>query len=195
MRTFSTFLGGLLLLPITLAGQAIPASLPADSVTMRMLSAIQKQDYSAAATFFDPVETDEFIAAFRPLTSSPEAAATFAQALGLPDGAALASATPTELLGRFLSVAAKANPDAFESVSTARYAIVGQVMEGGTQTHVVLRASLSMKGYDITTAELRSLIKRDVGWRIQLPAEMRGMIVGLKVAAQSQNQAPAVEQE
>jgi hypothetical protein len=197
MRTLPTILGGLLLLPAVLGGQSaasLPATAPADTVTMRMIGAMQKQDYSAAATYFDPVETNEFMEAFRPLTSNPDAAATFAQALGLPDAAALGSATPIELLGRFLAVAAKTNPEMFEALSTAKYAIIGQATEGTTQTHVILRATLTMRGHEMSAAELRSLVKRDVGWRIQLPVEMRGMMIGLRVAA-AQSQAPAIEQQ
>lgn len=175
--------------PVQVAAQAATtATEPApEAVTLEFLQALKRSDWAAAVSYSDPVEMAAFANIFHRLAETPGAEQELAQIFNLKEGEQVAALPPAELVARMLAYSIGRNPETSAALKTAEYQVLGRVDEGSDQTHVVLRVTIRVQSAQVGTAEIRSLRHTAQGWRLQLPAEMKGMIAGFAAASGGEN--------
>ena len=163
---------------------ALPApSAPAESVATSFLTHMKAQDWPGAAQYFDSREIARFADVFQRYAAQPQAGEGMAQILGITREELLAL-PPADLFAQFLAVGAKANPDLYEAMKTSTYQILGRIAEDSDQVHLVLRGAMTLKGVAFSAVEVRSFHRSPQGWRLQMPPEMSGLVLGLEAGLQ-----------
>jgi len=184
MRTYSCRI--LIILAVlkvsSLAGQGPvlpPPAAPPESVVVGLLRHLQRHDWPGVAAYYDPAEVARFADVMHRFLAVPGAGEGLAQALSLSVEESLALSPPA-LFAQFLALGARTNPEVFDALKTAEYRVVGRVEEDAAHIHLVLRGRMSLKGLALNATELRSFRQTSRGWRLELPNEMQGFIVGLE---------------
>jgi len=182
LKHVSTLIVLLIARPLVAQVPALPPpSATPESVVTVFLSGLTAGDWKSSTRLMDSAETAHFSDIIHRLASKPGVASGLAQAWHITE-AEVQSLSPSDLLAAIMQVAAGSSQATGDLLKTASYTILGRVDEGADQAHIVIRTRISVKGVEVSTTEVRSLRRSAVGWRIELPAEMKGLIAGFEAA-------------
>lgn len=152
-----------------------------EALAARALAVTSAFDWAGLARLIDPSELERVQHVFgRLMEAEPDPTVlgmfdvtTREEFLALP---------PHDVMIAFLEIAEVQQQ--LRSVEILDGRVIGIVRESDDEAHAVIRQTVRMMGFDISTPDIISMRRREGGWWLQMGPELEGMLIGLEAGLQ-----------
>jgi hypothetical protein len=151
-------------------------------------------DWAANAALMHPAEQDSLKAAIVEVVATDTSTAGLRQVFNVGSPAELRALPPQQIYQRFVANTVGSQPGMREMLAAATFGVIGHVQQGDT-AYVVYRVTASAEGNALSQVTVLSLRRDGAGWKVRLPEELKGMMMGMRTAAAQRRAANAAIQQ
>ena len=188
-KRFTAALAALALaLPAAAAAQQTP-----EQGAERYLQTLKAQDWAANSALMDPAELDSMKAAFLDVAGSDTSTAGLRQLFNVASAAEMRALAPAVVYQRFAANVIGQREGMTQFLAGATFRVMGHVREADT-AWVVYRVTGPAGARSASQVSLVAM--RNVGgaWKARLSEEVKGMLAGLRTAAEERRAANAARE-
>ena len=159
-----------------------------EEVAKGYMEAVKSGDMEHVATFMHPAAMEKFkgilvqvaeVVTVADADADPKKNTAIRVLFGDVKPAAAKDVPAKDLFVSFLGNLAKAIPLLRQMLADSTYAFIGHVDEGGNQTHVIYRATLTTGGTAVTKMEVLTLKRDGEEWKVMLTGDIESFVGGL----------------
>lgn len=154
------------------------------SVFEAYVKTCQASDWKAMATYLDPASLASLQGLLVEVSKAAAGKGQDKQVLNAFTSAesidGLARQSGAEAFSGLLSGLSRMNPDFQQALASSTFDYLGEIKEGDNLVHIVHRTKTKLMGVEITKVAVTTLRKTPAGWRLELDAEIKGLVEMLK---------------
>jgi hypothetical protein len=186
-------LHGVTLLLVVLAfgasakAQGVPAVTAPAAVVNASSDCATKLDFKCYADYFHPAELEKFKQILWPAFVQMAKADTaslkgpFPTLLGLQrTDSGLVDMPAAQFFANLLNALSQMSPEIKDGFANMKGQVVGEVPEGDSTVHVVIRFATASNGIQLTQMEVVTVIKYGKEWRLALSGKMEGLAFSIR---------------
>ncbi|HSU16725.1 hypothetical protein [Longimicrobium sp.] len=175
-------------IPCAVVAQGTP-----EQVATQYLQTMKAADWAGNAALIHPVEQDSLKAAVLEVIASDTSTAGLRQVFNVASAAELRALPAQQVYQRFVANTIGTQPGMREMLAAASFTAIGHVDQGDT-SYVVYRVTAQAEGNTLSQVTVLSLRRDGGGWKVRLPEELKGMMMGMRQAAAQRRAAAAAIQ-
>ncbi len=119
---------------------------------------------------------------FTPMFALPESQDVLPDLLGVETLTEAEALTDTELFAAFMRFIVTQDPDVADALRTSTVQVLGHVLEGDRDAHVVFRTSMKVSGIDMTQMDVITLRRAGMTWRGLLKGDLSAVAMAIRQA-------------
>jgi hypothetical protein len=167
---------------------AARAAAPPEEIARGYMDSVKAGDMERVGTYMHPAALEKFKGILVQLAAvignvdaetDPKKNTAIKILFGEEKPAGIKDALPKNLFVHFLANLSQAMPMLRQMLNDSTYEFIGHVDEGGNQTHVVYRATLTTGGTAVTKMEVITLKRDGEEWKVMLTGDIESFVGGL----------------
>jgi hypothetical protein len=165
-----------------------------EQVATQYLQTMKTADWAGNAALMHPAEQDSLKAAILEVVASDTSTTGMRQVFNVTTAAELRALPPQQVYQRFVANTVGSQPGMREMLAAATFAVIGHVEQADT-AYVVYRVSAAAEGNTLSQVTVLSLRRSGGAWKVRLPEELKGMMMGMRTAAAQRRAANSAIQQ